>query len=73
MTQKVGAREWTAQTLYGLARIAATQGDAAAGRRQGEESLAIYQIIGHRKTVEVKEWLQTLGPSEMESAKIPGS
>src|SRR5262249_26250859 len=62
MALKVGAQEWIATALYGLARIAIAQGYTALGQHQGTESLDIFKAIGHRKEAEVAQWLTTLQP-----------
>lgn len=48
--------------LYGLARIAAAQGDYAQAQQLGQESLAVNVAMGHRRADEVAEWLATLPP-----------
>ncbi len=45
---------------YGLAQVAAAQGDIAEARRLGQESLALYTIIPHHTANEVKRWLEHL-------------
>jgi len=44
---------------YGLARVAAAQGNLDEARRQGQESLAILEAIGHYKAAEVRQWLNS--------------
>lgn len=60
--------ETVASALYGLARIAAARGDMAEARRQGQESLRIFNDMGHRLKDTVKDWLQTLPETNSQSA-----
>jgi tetratricopeptide (TPR) repeat protein/transcriptional regulator with XRE-family HTH domain len=53
-----------AQAQYGLGKIAALRGDSAEARRLGAESLTTFEALGHRKTEEVREWLQSLVPKQ---------
>jgi hypothetical protein len=46
--------------LYGLAQIAFDQGDFVETQRQGQESLAVFERIGHEDAAKVKEWLEGL-------------
>lgn len=46
--------------LYGLARVAAAEGDNERACQQGEESLIAFQEIGHHKAAEVEDWLDSL-------------
>jgi hypothetical protein len=46
--------------LYGLARIAAAQNDNEKARRLGQESLHIFELLGHRKVAEVRSWFEAL-------------
>jgi len=67
-----GNAEYLALTSYGLARIAAAQGDTSQARRQGQESLATLESMGHSKAPEVRSWLDTLPePSSAPSPATP--
>jgi hypothetical protein len=46
-----------AGALYGLARVAAVQGDETRARHLAEESLDNYTAVGHYKVNKVQEWL----------------
>ncbi len=54
------ANELVALAQYGLARIAAYENNSSEARLAGENSLRILQKTRHRKTNEVREWLNTL-------------
>jgi TolA-binding protein len=54
-----GGKDRIADALYGLARVALAQGNSDSARQQGQESLAIFESIGHGKAVEVRQWLDT--------------
>ena len=54
-----GGKDRIADVLYGLARVALAQGNSARAQQQGQESLAIFESIGHGKAVEVRQWLGT--------------
>jgi tetratricopeptide (TPR) repeat protein len=60
IAQQVGVREHAATAAYGLARVAAAQGDRADAHRQGQHSLAIFEAIGHGKAAEVRQWLTSI-------------
>jgi predicted ATPase/DNA-binding CsgD family transcriptional regulator len=47
------------RACYGLARVAAAQGNLDEARRQGQESLTILEAIGHYKAAEVGQWLNS--------------
>ena len=49
-----------ALAAYGLARVAAAQGDSTAARALGQESLRRCETMGHRMTGEVRAWLEAL-------------
>ncbi len=67
-----GNVEYIAIADYSLARIAAAQGDTSQARRQGQESLALLESLGHRKASEVRTWLDTLPePSSAPSPATP--
>ena len=55
-----GDPEYLGLACYGLARVEASQGNLSEARRQGQESLAILEKIGHFKAPEVKQWLSAL-------------
>lgn len=55
-----GLQEYVALSLYGLARIAAAQNDNEKARRLGQESLHIFELLGHRKVAEVRSWFEAL-------------
>jgi predicted negative regulator of RcsB-dependent stress response len=60
IAQQVGVQEYAATAAYGLARVAAAQGDYADAQRQGQHSLAIFEAIGHGKGAEVRQWLASV-------------
>jgi len=55
---------------YGLARVAAAQGNLDEARRQGQESLTILEAIGHYKAAEVRQWLNS-GPASVSRVRQP--
>lgn len=58
--QGVSLRESAATALYGLAQVATARGHSVEARRLAQESLVIYESIGHRDTAEAKELLERL-------------
>ena len=58
ITSLIGVR--AARALYSLAQIAFDQGDFVEAQRQGQESLAIFERVGHEDAAKVKEWLEWL-------------
>jgi hypothetical protein len=58
ITSLIGSR--LAKTLYGLAQLALVQGNLVQAQRQGQESLAIFERMGHENAAKVKEWLEGL-------------
>ena len=60
LARGVGSPDLAARALYGLARVAAAQGDPPAARRQGEESHALFAAIGHYQAATVRRWLDAL-------------
>ncbi len=54
----LGNQEVVASALYGLARVAAAQGDAMEAKRLGRESLHLFKSMGNRMKDKVKAWLQ---------------
>ncbi len=65
-----GSRESKADALYGLARVALAQGKSERARQQGQESLAIFEAIGHHKAAEVRQWLNS-GPDPVSRVRQP--
>ena len=65
-----GSRESMADALYGLARVALAQGKSERARQQGQESLAIFEAIGHHKAAEVRQWLNS-GPDAVSRVRQP--
>jgi uncharacterized protein HemY len=55
-------QEFQAEASYGLARVAAAQGDSREARALGQASLHIAETIGSRLTVQVRAWLEALPP-----------
>lgn len=67
-----GNAEYLALASYGLARVAAAQGDILEAHRLGQEGLAALKAMGHGKASEVKSWLDTLpAPSTSGPQKTP--
>ena len=64
IAQEVGVKEYRAGALYGLARTLAVQGSSEEAVYRGNESLAIYEAIGHYMASEVREWLRHLPRGE---------
>jgi tetratricopeptide (TPR) repeat protein/transcriptional regulator with XRE-family HTH domain len=60
ISRKAGIPEFVADALCGLAQVALAQGNIPEARRQGQESLAIFEGIGHGEAAEVREWLERL-------------
>ena len=56
------SQEYLATAIYGLARVAAAQGESREARELGQESLRIAETIGNRLTVQVRAWLEALPP-----------
>jgi tetratricopeptide (TPR) repeat protein/transcriptional regulator with XRE-family HTH domain len=54
-----GDRDLIALAQYGLARSAFIQGHINEARRLGEVSLTTLKVIGHRKAIEVNNWLDS--------------
>lgn len=55
-----GAIDQKAQAQYGLARIAAIQGNAQKAQQLGEKSLKDLKQIGHGNAEEVSKWLSSI-------------
>ena len=53
-------QEYLAMAIYGLARVAAAQGESKEARELGQESLRIAESIGNRLAAQVRAWLDTL-------------
>ena len=64
IAQEVGMPDYVADALYGLAQVAFAQDNIAEALRQGQESLARFERIGHRDAAKVKEWLAGLPGAE---------
>jgi tetratricopeptide (TPR) repeat protein len=60
IARESGAQEWIGSALFGLARVAAGQGDIEEARRHGEESLALLKAIGHCDVDKVAVWSEQL-------------
>jgi len=58
--QEIGGQELVAIALYGLARVAAARGNIVEAYDQGQESLRIFETMGHRDAAKVKKWLKKL-------------
>lgn len=50
----------TAQAAHGLAQIAALRGDIAEAHRLGTDSMKAFEVLGHSKAEEIRDWLQSL-------------
>ncbi len=55
-----GGQELFALAQYGLARTIANKGDVHEARWLGEASITILEEMGHRKTQEVRSWLDAV-------------
>jgi len=60
LAREVNSPERMGAALYGLAQVAALQGNLAEARLQGQTSLNIYESTGHHRLREVKEWVESL-------------
>jgi tetratricopeptide (TPR) repeat protein len=63
LARQIKSRELEAAAWYGLARLAAAQGDLKQAYQQGQTSLQLYTAQGLYQAAEVKAWL----------ARLPGS
>jgi uncharacterized protein HemY len=54
------SQEYLAMALYGLARVAAAQGESREARELGQESLRMAESIGNRLAAQVRAWLDAL-------------
>jgi tetratricopeptide (TPR) repeat protein/transcriptional regulator with XRE-family HTH domain len=59
-TTPEGDQDLSALAHYGLARIAATQGNVDEARQRGEVSVAVLETMGHHKAKEVRDWLDSI-------------
>ncbi len=55
-----GGKDRIADALYGLARVALAQGKSTKARQQGQESLTIFESIGHGRVAGVRQWLSAV-------------
>jgi tetratricopeptide (TPR) repeat protein len=55
-----GNQRMKGEALFGLAEVAAGQGDYVEARKQGEASLAVFESIGQNTTSKVRHWLDDL-------------
>jgi tetratricopeptide (TPR) repeat protein len=62
IARESGAQEWIGSALFGLAQVAAGQGNVAEARRCGKESLALFKAIGHCDADKVTVWSEQLEP-----------
>jgi len=60
IAQEIGGQELTAIALFGLARVAAAQGNIVEAYDQGQESQRIFETMGHKDTAKIKKWLKEL-------------
>lgn len=52
------------EALFGLAEVAAGQGDYVEARKQGEASLAVFESIGQNTASKVRQWLDDLAATD---------
>src|SRR5205823_2647538 len=57
MAREAGSQDLIATALYGMARASLEHGDHDAARRHGQESMEIFEAIGHNHAENVKQWL----------------
>ncbi len=72
LTQQLAAYEMHAMSQYGLARLAALEGDHAEAQRLAEECYTKLAAEGHERAHDVAQWLATL-PHAAVSAHKPES
>jgi tetratricopeptide (TPR) repeat protein len=60
LAREIQAPELMAVALFGLAEIGAAQGDTAQALHHGQESLTIFEAIGHSRVAEVRSMLDSL-------------
>jgi len=58
--REIGGQELVATALYGLARVATARGNIVEAYDQGQESLRIFETMGHKDAAKVKKWLEEL-------------
>ncbi|MBU7027013.1 MAG: tetratricopeptide repeat protein [Theionarchaea archaeon] len=58
--RETDSKESIATALYGLARVAAIRGNIVEAYDQGQESLRIFETMGHKDAAKVKKWLEEL-------------
>jgi hypothetical protein len=64
IVQEIGAQEPIATALYGLARVAVIEGNITKAHQLGQQSLTLFETIGHQKVDVIARWLTTLPASE---------
>ena len=67
IARKIDDQFLIATASYGLALVEYAHGNITEARQCGQESLAIFEIIGHKDAIDVREWLDEL--STMESSE----
>lgn len=60
IAQRVGLRVEEAEAYFGLAQVAAREGDSILARQHGEASRISYQAIGHTMTKTLDMWLSKM-------------
>lgn len=60
VSKENGTQDWTGLALFGLAQIAAEQGETVQARRLGKESQTLLRSIGHGDAERVSAWLQQI-------------
>jgi tetratricopeptide (TPR) repeat protein/transcriptional regulator with XRE-family HTH domain len=55
-----GSRDTVALARYGLARVAAAEGDLPEARELASQSAGVLEALGHRSAGEVRSWLSSL-------------
>ncbi|HEX6719089.1 MAG TPA: tetratricopeptide repeat protein [Pyrinomonadaceae bacterium] len=60
LAREVNSPELIGLVLYGLARVAEAQQNYVEARLQGQNSLNIFESIGHHKKSEVKAWIKSI-------------
>jgi tetratricopeptide (TPR) repeat protein/transcriptional regulator with XRE-family HTH domain len=65
-----GCQELIANARYSLARIVALQNNISEAQQQGQNSLIIFEKIGHYRANEVRYWLDTLPPLTCHAVKV---
>ncbi len=61
-----GSQELSAEVTYGLAQVAFAQGNLVEAHQQGKTSLTTFRRIGHKKEIEVRQWLEKLPLSQVQ-------